>query len=547
MRRVVVVSLAVAAACALLVAGASGATRQIRANVYTGYGFDTCHAPPLTALSAWTASPYRAIGVYIGGVNRACGDGNLSAVWVAAAVAQGWSLLPLYVGLQAPCVSQSGLAHLSSAPATATAQGVAAADDAAARAAFFGLPGGSPVYLDMEGYSTKSPACSQAVQSFVTGWVTELRASGWVAGVYGSAASTIRDLSNLGVATPDDVWIANWNGVTGVFGDPYVSDALWPNHQRIHQYKGGHRETWGGVTIDVDSDFVDAAVVGGAAPTPPPPPPPAGSVGSGDGNATASWPAGAFTAAVVVTLTPVAPAPPPATYAVRLAVAAADGGAPVTSFAQPLTVSFLAPPPGLVPAFSSDGTTWTPVPPTVNGSPPPGSDVGYAVEPGGRIDVLTRVAGVFGLLPDTKPPTQPTGFSGRFSKGSLTLSWQPAKDDSGAVASYRVLLDGTPLETVPGNARHAAVRAFHPEGQTVYRVQAVDAAGNAGKPSRPLVVVPTPRPSGLPRPLPGWAWSLFTWQRGAEARRPAAAPHRPPAWYWRWSAWRLRPFHLKRT
>jgi hypothetical protein len=28
-------------------------------------------------------------------------------------------------------------------------------------------------------------------------------------------------------------------------------------HQRVHQFKGGHDETWGGVTINVDSNAVD--------------------------------------------------------------------------------------------------------------------------------------------------------------------------------------------------------------------------------------------------------------------------------------------------
>ena len=96
--------------------------------------------------------------------------------------------------------------------------------------------------------------------------MNQLHALGFVAGVYGSAASTIRDLPTIS-PLPDDVWIANWNGQASVFGDPYVSDSLWADHQRIHQYKGGHRETWGGVTINVDSDYVDGAVVGpGTAP-----------------------------------------------------------------------------------------------------------------------------------------------------------------------------------------------------------------------------------------------------------------------------------------
>ena len=40
---------------------------------YAGYGFDACDAPSASTMTAWrAASPYRAIGVYLGGVNRAC-------------------------------------------------------------------------------------------------------------------------------------------------------------------------------------------------------------------------------------------------------------------------------------------------------------------------------------------------------------------------------------------------------------------------------------------------------------------------------------------
>ena len=48
-----------------------------------------------------------------------------------------------------------------------------------------------------------------------------------------------------------------------------MSDSLWADHQRVHQYKGGHKETWGGVTINVDSDYVDGAVVGPVGAPPP--------------------------------------------------------------------------------------------------------------------------------------------------------------------------------------------------------------------------------------------------------------------------------------
>jgi len=42
---------------------------------------------------------------------------------------------------------------------------------------------------------------------------------------------------------PDDIWIARWNGVKTVFGEPVVSDDYWSEHQRVHQYRGGHKET----------------------------------------------------------------------------------------------------------------------------------------------------------------------------------------------------------------------------------------------------------------------------------------------------------------
>ena len=119
--------------------------------------------------------------------------------------------------------------------------------------------------------------------------------------MYGSSASTIRDVSTLD-KPPDLAWIANWNGVESVFGDRYVSDSIWANHQRVHQYKGGHKETYGGVTINIDSNIVDSAVVGGIAPPPPPPTPvPAGQVSTADGVATASWPAAAFPVPAAVT------------------------------------------------------------------------------------------------------------------------------------------------------------------------------------------------------------------------------------------------------
>ena len=542
--------IAAAVAAALLVGfgtNASAAPRAANAGVYTGYAFDACTAPSQAALNAWLVSPYRALGIYIGGVNRACGDGNLSATWVSSTLSAGWSLLPLYVGLQAPCVSQTGLQKISTTPATATAQGRSAADDAVSRASSLGLPAGSPIYADIEGYAQNNAACTKAVQSFVTGWTTELRGAGYLAGAYGSAGSTIRDLVGLGSALPDAAWIANWNGVEGVFGDPYISDGVWANHQRVHQYKGGHKETWGGTTINIDSNFADGPVVGGTvgAPPPPPPPvePPAGSVGSGDSKATATWPQGAFASTAVVTLTPTTQLPSPEGYGVQLTVTDPASSSPVTGFAKPVILHLLTAAGALTPSYSADGTTWTPLPLLKSAVLPAGVQAGYTIDPDGTVEIQTLVPGFFGLLPDTVPPTQPQAFTGRFVKGALVLSWQAATDNSGHVASYQLLLDGTAVSTLDPTKLRVTVRSFHSTGQTVYRVRAVDGSGIFGKPSRAVAVVPSNRPAGLPRVLPSWAWPLFTSQH-AGGPRPQAAPRKLPAWYWRWAAWRLAPFRV---
>jgi hypothetical protein len=252
-----------AAVAGMLTAWLSVPTASAGASTaYSGGGFDTCAAPSVSQMSAWMASPYRSVGIYIGGVNRACGDGNLSASWVSSVEGQGWSLLPLYVGLQAPCVSQAGLATID--PTVAGYEGVAAADDAAARAANFGLPPGSPIYFDMEGYAT-SASCSATVELFLSGWTTELHNMGYISGVYGSSASTIADQAgiyqNPGYDHADDIWFADWNGCPSNV-DPYFSNAFWSGYQRVHQYMANSAETWGGVTIDIDRDYVDGAVAG---------------------------------------------------------------------------------------------------------------------------------------------------------------------------------------------------------------------------------------------------------------------------------------------
>jgi len=235
------------------------------ASGFIGLGFDACTAPSRRAMSAWASSPYRAIGVYIGGLNRACSQPNLTSGWVRDQVAAGWHLIPTYVGLQSPTSSCGSCAKLSSG--SAASQGSAAADDAVNRAQDAGIGPGSPIYFDMEAY-TRTTTATNATLSFLAAWTKRLHTLGYDSGVYSSSASGIADLvSRLGTgyAQPDDIWIANWNGRRDA-SDPYVPVTAWANRQRIHQYRGGHNETYGGVTINIDNNYVEGATAG-ASPT----------------------------------------------------------------------------------------------------------------------------------------------------------------------------------------------------------------------------------------------------------------------------------------
>jgi hypothetical protein len=543
-----------ATSLALGLPAGGAASPSARSAVYTGLGFESCNAPPLDSLEAWLASPYRAVGIYIGGVDRTCANAELTPDWVAAALAGGWSLIPTYVGLQAPCISNTKRARFTAA--NAQSQGAAAADDAIAETAALGLPSGSPIYFDMEGYSLKDPACTQAVQTFVSAWVGELHARGYVAGVYGSAASTMRDVQALAAtpASPDDVWIADWNGNQSVFGDQYVSDALWTNHQRIHQFQGDHTETFGGVKINVDSDYVDAMVVTPTGSAPMPPPPTSGEPGSAasdDGEATATWPAGTFAGPVVVTLEQTVPGTTlagygPGGYGVQLGVADAVTFAPVRTFAAPVTLTFVPQPEPVVPVYSRTGTVWRRVPVLAAGATlESGVPAGYTRDADGGVTVQTAVAGTFALAPDTTSPSPPPGIEARFVDGELLISWHAATDSNGPIAGYRVTLTNLPVADLAAGTRRDTVSGFHRTAASVFRIVSIDAAGNVSGPSKPVVVLPASRPRDIPKALPRWSWRLFDWQRHGRAGPRPKAPRIVPDWYWRWSAWRALPFRIR--
>jgi hypothetical protein len=227
-------------------------------------GFDTCTAPSLQAMKAWRAK-YSVAAIYIGGQEMGCDYGNLSKSWVQSAESMGWSLMPTFVGLQAPCNTFSDEIK----PSQAAAEGQQAASQAVADAASFGLSPGTPIYYDMEAYNEKKASCVTAVLTFLSAWDKQMQTSGYVSGVYSSAGSGVINLqttANVGghpLVEPQAIWFALWDNAVNLTGSPYMSPAVWTAAARSKQYAGPRVVKIGGYSLDIDSDLVDGPVAQG--------------------------------------------------------------------------------------------------------------------------------------------------------------------------------------------------------------------------------------------------------------------------------------------
>jgi hypothetical protein len=229
----------------------------VNATSSRGEGFDACTAPSNKAMDAWRdASGYGAVGIYIGGVNRACAQTNLTAEWVRTQYAAGWRFIPLYVGRQPSTDGGScggGCAEITDP----VPQGTAAADDAARQAAALGLGKGSVIYSDLEHYDP-APTVTQQVLAYLDAYTERLHKLGYRSGAYGGVSSLISDLvaNRTAITSPDVIHFASWND-RSTTTDPVIPASLWAKHQRIHQYTGDTTETHGNVTINIDRNLLD--------------------------------------------------------------------------------------------------------------------------------------------------------------------------------------------------------------------------------------------------------------------------------------------------
>jgi hypothetical protein len=215
---------------------------------YRGRGFDTCAAPSWSFMNTWRRrSPFRAIGVYIGGSDRACAQPDLTPGWIRGEAAAGWHFIPMYVGPQA------AFGQIS-APAQ---QGRAAANDAVMQAERLGFGPRTPLYYDMEAYS---PAETGAALAFLSAWTSRLQALGYSSGIYGSSNAGIGYLAQQyfghRYAMPNVVFDALWNGKHNT-QDVVFGNGEWANHHRVHQFAGNELRSYGGDAISIDLDFLN--------------------------------------------------------------------------------------------------------------------------------------------------------------------------------------------------------------------------------------------------------------------------------------------------
>lgn len=254
--------------------GATSAHAAVTPNTaFSGKGFDVCNAPSDAQMDDWYAhSPYRGVGVYIGGSGYLCKtpdspSGGYTAEWVQHQAAAGWAMWALYAGKQGPDLIAPG--------ADPAAMGAADAADAVKQMQALTFGDDATIFVDLEPYheDATAAAVNTYLKSFAAAVAQSNTANGtkFKVGLYGTSSDHKAGHSAIGDAAADPVLRtqlaavgiagytddqANFNATTN---DAYLDPALWAKHQRIHQYMAEVPRTFGSTALTVDEDQVDLA------------------------------------------------------------------------------------------------------------------------------------------------------------------------------------------------------------------------------------------------------------------------------------------------
>jgi len=236
--------------------------------IYKGHAFDKCEIPTIAQLKTWySKSPYRTVNAYIGGTSRLCANTPLTSTYFRNMYQQGWRFILTWVGHQAPCTSFKYPFPYD--VNKAYQYGVDNANLAKAKLQQFNLSNtngsGAIIYLDLE-YFQYSSQCSNAARAYVNGWTTRLSQLGIRSGLYTTSYIISKNEFHTISKPPSAVWIAEWYNTPGyrpnqtVWDLRHLSNYLWVNNQRILQYTGTHSQTWGGVSMSIDSNVAEGPV-----------------------------------------------------------------------------------------------------------------------------------------------------------------------------------------------------------------------------------------------------------------------------------------------
>lgn len=249
-------------ATATSAAGAAPAGRG-----WSGLAFDACRAPSQRVMDRWRrSSPFTGVGIYLGGIHRACEQPHLSAAWVTRQIRSGWKLLPIWVGPQASC---TGYQHrISPRPGAARryyaarARGRFEARRAARAARTLEIPRGELIFYDIEPFDVDRRDCRGSALALLDAWTREVRSQGYRSGVYSHVRAGISLLSRTsrGYALPDAVWYAHVDRI-GTMPAEYVGSPAFMRTSRVHQYALDTRVHFGGVRMDIDWNFVTLGAV----------------------------------------------------------------------------------------------------------------------------------------------------------------------------------------------------------------------------------------------------------------------------------------------
>lgn len=239
---------------------------------WSGYAFDACRAPRQRVMDRWlTRSPFVGVGIYLGGIHRACEQKHLSTRWVQRQVTNGWKLLPLWVGPQAAC---TGYDHrIDPRPGAeqrypaARADGARNARGAASVARQLGIAPGELIFFDIEPFPTDRRSCTGSALAFLEAWTTELHRQGYRSGVYSHVSAGIKLLARTGegYTRPDAVWYA-WIDRANKRPADHISDPGFMRTHRVHQFVLDQRVRFGGIAMDIDWNYVSLGETTGGMP-----------------------------------------------------------------------------------------------------------------------------------------------------------------------------------------------------------------------------------------------------------------------------------------